>query len=211
MVQLELLADDVSEFDPALVNKQRDLLSHRHGLVSALYADLQDLASKVQSAQVNEMQHEAEIASFFTSAKPVAASTLKPPPMKQATNATQSRDFSLSSSSKPSDEHLDAEADHLLSTFTSGYDQINETKAKMEEVSGLVGLFATKLAEQQDQVEQIHDLAEESTSYVESAEKHLTRAVENSNAYRFYVVCWFVGSALILLIFDFIDAHFSLI
>jgi len=90
-------------------------------------------------------------------------------------------------------------------------DQIRTTQAKMEEVSSLVGLFATKVAEQQEMADNIHDLAVEATDYVENAEKHLQRAVENSNSYRFYVVCWFLGSSLFLILFDQFDQRFSLI
>merc|ERR1712216_142717 len=106
---------------------------------------------------------------------------------------------------------LAAEEQALLQMFDTDLDQIHTTQTKMEEVSSLVGLFATKVTEQQEQVDNIHDLAVDATNYVENAEKHLQKAVENSNSYRFWVVCWFVGSALFLLAYDQFDQRFSLI
>lgn len=59
--------------------------------------------------------------------------------------------------------------------------------------------------------DECYQLTEQSTSYVEGAQKHLERAIENRNSYRFYVVCWFLGSAIFLLVFDYIDSRWSLI
>merc|ERR1712232_1516472 len=106
-------------------------------------------------------------------------------------------------------ERLDQEQENLLVTFHSDLDRIAETQAKLEEVSSLVGLFGNKAMEQFEMAEEIRESAEQSTAVMEDATRHLTKAVENSNSYRFYVVCWFLGSAMSLLIFDFIDARYS--
>lgn len=41
----------------------------------------------------------------------------------------------------------------LLATFSTDLDKIQETRAKIEEVATMVGLFATKVAEQTEQTE----------------------------------------------------------
>merc|ERR1712139_413546 len=118
-------------------------------------------------------------------------------------------------SSKEYNPNLGAELDNeekaLLCMFESDLDRIKETQSKVEEVSSIMNIFANKVEEQAELADQILSLAEESTAYVEEAEKQLQKAVENSNSYRFYVVCWFLGSGTFLLIFDYIDANWFLI
>ncbi|CAE8743203.1 unnamed protein product, partial [Polarella glacialis] len=217
MLVLERTAEDLSDLGELVPVQMRDQVAHRRGLISGLYEELQKLASRVQSEQVQDLQREAQVASFFTSAPSSSsrAPKLKPPPPPSAEDLAgwSSGGGGSGGASKfgLDAEMLRAEEQRLLSTFTTDLDKIQETQSKIEEVSAMVGLFATKVAEQTEQADQILDLAEESTAYIETAEKHLQKAVQNSNAYRFYVVCWFVGSASFLLVFDFIDARYSLI
>ncbi|CAL1140822.1 unnamed protein product [Cladocopium goreaui] len=197
VAQLEASVEDLSDLGDLgeVVTESRDQVAHRRGVITSLYEELRSLAEKVQKEQVSQLQREAEVASFFTA--PIAA---KPPvptfddvPLPVETNKSALR----------------AEEQRLLTTFTTDLDKIQETRAKIEEVSSMVGLFATKVAEQTEQSDECYDLTQQSTSYVEGAQKHLERAIENSNSYRFYVVCWFLGSAMFLLVFDYIDARWS--
>merc|ERR1712039_484012 len=98
---------------------------------------------------------------------------------------------------------------NLLLTFESDVDKLQAVQAKIEEVASLVGLFSTKVTEQEEMVEHINTETEAATAHVEEAERQLKRAVSNSNSYRFYVVCWFLGSAMALLVFDYVDARWS--
>jgi len=208
---LEQKVEDLSDLARA-PRQTRDQVASRRGVISALYEDLHTLAAKVQGEQVSELQREAEVASYFT-ATPASGSRpakLKPPPgpgmddlMGWSEGSSQAARTALN------EESLRAEEQSLLATFTTDLDKIQETRAKIEEVSAMVGLFATKVTEQTEQIDENLDLIEQSTDLVENAEKHLNKAIENSTSYRFYVVVWFIGSALFLLIFDFIDARWS--
>lgn len=207
MAELEALIGDTSDLGAEVPPppRDRDLLAHRRGTVSGLYGELRELASRVQASQVDELQRQAEVAGFFSAQAPSAARR-RPPP---APAFLPPEAASLPAVGAASAVALRQEEMALLTTFESDLDKMQETQAKIEEIANLVGIFATKIEEQQEQVEHIHHEAEEATQYIEDAEKHLHRAVQNSTSYRFYVVCWFLGSASALLVFDFIDARYS--
>eukprot|EP00435_Cladocopium_sp_Y103_P029787 s1580_g7.t1 len=204
VAQLEASVEDLGDLGEA-VSESRDQVAHRRGVITSLYEEffaaswLRSLAEKVQKEQVSQLQREAEVASFFTA--PIAAKPSKPPPVPTFDDVPLPVETNKSA--------LRAEEQRLLTTFTTDLDKIQETRAKIEEVSSMVGLFATKVADQTEQSDECYDLTQQSTSYVEGAQKHLERAIQNSNSYRFYVVCWFLGSAMFLLVFDYIDARWS--
>lgn len=205
MKELEGLVEDSSDLALPAPWRPRDHVAHRRALVAALYEELRELAARLQAATAREQQREAEAAGFFTAA-PQPTRAPRPPaaPCVGSDGGPGAWPQEVVSS-----ERLRMEEQALLAEFETDLDKITETQAKIGEVAALVGLFSTKVMEQQEQADNIFELAEESTELVEKAGKHLDRAVENSNAYRFYVVCWFVGSALALLAFDFIDERFS--
>lgn len=217
MSRLERIAEDCSDLGllAPVPPRNRDILASRKGVVSCLYEELKSLASKVQNSQVAEMQREADASNFFsspagtssTAAAAAAAKRLKPPPLSEAARPL----LPEARSEGEAAERLREEEQRLLTAFESDLDRIQETQTKVEELAAIIGLFATKVVEQQEVIDNNLELAEESTAYVEKAEEHLRRAVTNSNSYRFYVVCWFVGSALALLLFDFADARWSYI
>ncbi|CAE7618070.1 SPR [Symbiodinium sp. CCMP2592] len=213
--ELEGLVEDLADLGPRAPAEPRDQVAVRRAIVGALYEELRSLASEVRGAQVLELQRESEVASYFTA----TPSTARRAPKVKMPSVVEKDDFAdllgqvgdgPSEPGRPAaSAALQAEEQRLLATFTTDLDKIQETRTKIEEVSTMVGLFATKVAEQTEQTDEIYDLTEESTAYVESAQQHLERAIQNSNSYRFYVVCWFIGSALFLLVFDYIDARWS--
>ncbi|CAK9027376.1 unnamed protein product [Durusdinium trenchii] len=188
-----------------VADASRDDLGHRRGVVAALYEELRTLAERVQREQVSQLEREAEVASFFTAPMAPSKAPMTVPPVVPAMEDLGLPNLEANKSS------LRAEEQRLLATFSTDLDKIQETRAKIEEVATMVGLFATKVAEQTEQTDECYQLTEQSTSYVEGAQKHLERAIENRNSYRFYVVCWFLGSAIFLLVFDYIDSRWSLI
>ncbi|CAK8988124.1 Syntaxin-18 [Durusdinium trenchii] len=195
---LEGFNASVAQLEASLevADASRDDLGHRRGVVAALYEELRTLAERVQREQVSQLEREAEVASFFTAPMAPSKAPMTVPPVVPAME-----DLGLPN----------LEEQRLLATFSTDLDKIQETRAKIEEVATMVGLFATKVAEQTEQTDECYQLTEQSTSYVEGAQKHLERAIENRNSYRFYVVCWFLGSAIFLLVFDYIDSRWSLI
>jgi len=97
----------------------------------------------------------------------------------------------------------------LLSVFQTEFDQSQETQTKVQEVSALLIKFGQQVDAQQEVIETIHADVDDSINYMDRAADELKKAKENQNAYRFYVMLWFIGSALFLLVFDFIDARYS--
>merc|ERR1719387_217703 len=95
----------------------------------------------------------------------------------------------------PGDDAVDAEVLNLVTMFSNDMDQIQEMQKKTQDVTALVTQFAMEVAKQQESIDDITNLAEESIEDVKKAEKHLQQAVKNSNSYRFWIVCWFTGSA----------------
>lgn len=220
MTEVERLVEDYTAIDGAPIpqlkghHKQDKSLSsmqaHRQSVVASLYEDLRELASQVQSEQVNELQREQEVSSFFASTPSRGLKPSAPPPAKRSQARGSGEPlWSQDSPDLPNDEQLRAESQALLTNYKSDLDQIQGTQAKLEELSSLVGLFANKVAEQAPEIEMIYEDAQKATESVEKGEEYLKKAVTNSNGYRFYVCCWFVGSALVLLFIDFIDARYS--
>lgn len=213
MKDLEGLVEDNSDLAVPTPWRPRDHVAHRRSLLAALYEDLKEIASRVQATSMSEQRRAAEVAGYFTAVpRSSSAALLKPPPPPPPTAIEGS--FRGGTEDEPGSgtavtEHLHEEEQALLAAYETDLDKIVETQAKIGEVANLVSLVSTKVVEQQEQIDAIHELAEESTALVESAGKHLDRAVQNNNSYRFYVVCWFVGSAMALLAFDFIDERYS--
>mmetsp|Transcript_25662 Transcript_25662/g.82898 ORF Transcript_25662/g.82898 Transcript_25662/m.82898 type:complete len:295 (-) Transcript_25662:34-918(-) len=217
--ELEPLALDLSDLaDRAPPHRRRqDLINFRRAVVRDLYEELRDLASQVQTEQMQEMRHENEVASFFTAApssssRAALAPGRKPPPLLAGSSAQGvEADLVVDAlvDESVSAESLKAEEQQLLAAFETNLDQINQVKQKLGEVAAMVSVFATKAEEQQEIAENILEDAQTSTTNVEEAGKHLQRANDNKSSYNFYIVCWFTGSAIFLLIFDFIDARYS--
>jgi len=220
MSELESLAEDFTDIAASGGSRSsRDYINHRKGVVSALYEELKDLATVVQKTQVQELQMENEVATYFTAASRPAGSRGRRAPVAVPLAVPEETLWPTtgSSSSGPKlgadldEERMRAEAQSLLTSFETDLDHIQDTQKKVSELSNMMNIIATKVTEQSEQVEQIHDLAEESTAYVEKAGDHLQQALKSQDSYKFYVMCWFIGSGIFLLVFDFIDSRFSLI
>lgn len=220
MAEVEGFSDDFTTAEgselPVLKGRKKQdksldtMRAHRQAVVASLYEKLRELAAKVQSEQVNELQREQEVNSFFSSAPVRGLQPSKPPASKRSQPRGSGQEpWAQDGPGLPSDDQLRAESQALLTNYKSDLDQIQGTQAKLEELSSLVGLFANKVAEQAPEIEMIYEDAQKATDHVERGEEYLKKAVTNQNGYRFYVCCWFVGSALTLLLIDFIDARYS--
>lgn len=205
MSKLEATSDNIEDLGPRtpLPQQSHDLLALRRGVVRDLYEELRDLASHVQTTQMQEMRRENQVASFFTAAAAGAPLPLhrKPPPAP-AELSTGPADAAL-------DEDVKAEARELEAAFETNLDQINSVKHKLGEVATMVSVFAMKAEEQQEVAAQVLEDAQAATTNVEEAGKQLKKANDNKSSYNFYIICWFLGASMFLLVFDFIDARYS--
>ncbi|CAK0843764.1 unnamed protein product [Prorocentrum cordatum] len=78
--ELERLAGDL-DGSPHPRRLLGQLEEHRRLVIGSLLEELRDLAGRAQRAQVAKLQHEAEVAGFFTVAAPRGAAVPAPPPM----------------------------------------------------------------------------------------------------------------------------------
>lgn len=164
VAQLEASVEDLSDLGhlSEVVTESRDQVAHRRGVITSLYEELRSLAEKVQKEQVSQLQREAEVASFFTA--PIAAKPSKPPPVPTFDDVPLPVETNKSA--------LRAEEQRLLTTFTTDLDKIQETRAKIEEVSSMVGLFATKVAEQTEQSDECYDLTQQRAPLPFAVQRH---------------------------------------
>mmetsp|Transcript_65148 Transcript_65148/g.103180 ORF Transcript_65148/g.103180 Transcript_65148/m.103180 type:complete len:270 (+) Transcript_65148:102-911(+) len=204
--ELEPLIPDKAELSPEQRRKMDDLLDHRKAVVSGLFEEIQNLVSSVQSSQVNELQHEAEVAGYFTAMGSRSSKAQAAPKFDDELLGGVNEIVGV-----PNDEALDAEAQSLLAMFSNDMDQMQETQRKTQEVTALVTQFAMELTRQKEVIDNVATMGEESIEHVQQAKKHLDQAAKNKDSYRFYVMLWFIGSAIFLLIFDFLDARYSFI
>jgi hypothetical protein len=197
--ELEHLIEDTTGLSAIERRQSGQLVQHRKELLAGLFEDMQNFAKSVQSAQASELLHEREVASYFcASASSTMAAPIPDEPDPWKTGSGEQEGLP---------EDSDDEAQTLVAMFANDMDQIQETQRKTQEVSALVTQFSMEVSRQQESIDNITNLAEESIDDVKKAEKHLEKAIKNSNSYRFWIVCWFTGSAIFLLIFDYLDSR----
>jgi len=95
----------------------------------------------------------------------------------------------------------------LLTRYNNEEDVIRQAQIKLTEVSRLMGLFTSRVEEQTEICDQIESHANQSLAHVSRAQKELTKAVKNASSYNFHVMCFFLGSALLILCLDFVTSR----
>jgi len=217
--ELEEHLSDFEDLGWRAPKQSRDLVAHRKAVIVSLYDDLQQVVEKVELAQVQRLQHEAEVAKYFSEESEMTsvdwsqmAQPSPPPAFGVVGGSVGSSSPALPGLTLPDDDgKLDAEARSILLTYMSDTEDIQATMRKAEEVTSMMNLFSQKVEQQHEQLESILKDAMESTRYVEEAEQHLKKAVDNKSSFRYLVVCWFVGSALFLLVLDFVRSFFRIV
>lgn len=217
--ELEEHLSDFEDLGWRAPNQSRDLVAHRKAVIVSLYDDLQQVVEKVEVAQVQRLQHEAEVANYFSEESEMIsvdwsqmAQPSPPPAFGIGGGSVGSSSPALPVLTLPDDDgKLEAEARSILLTYMSDTEDIQTALRKAEEVTSIMNLFSQKVEQQHEQLESIFQDAKESTRHVEEAEQHLKKAVDNKSSFRYFVVCWFVGSAIFLLVLDFVRSFFRIV
>jgi len=67
-------------------------------------------------------------------------------------------------------------------------DQIQRSEQRMAEIASLMSLFSTKVSEQEEQIQSIHDNAVRSVAHVQSGNQELRHATERRVTFRIVVL-----------------------
>merc|ERR1712118_180080 len=97
----------------------------------------------VQSMAVAELQHQNDVANYFTSPLQVNTPVVEMPEINQDSGGAM--DFSSKEYNPDLGAELDSEEKALLCMFESDMDRIKETQTKVEEVSSIMNIFANKV------------------------------------------------------------------
>eukprot|EP01018_Ginkgo_biloba_P009324 Gb_05891 [translate_table: standard] len=97
---------------------------------------------------------------------------------------------------------LDAETQALQVELTNLLDTVQETEAKMVEMSALNHLFSTHVLQQAQQIECLYEQAIEATQNVQKGNKELAKAIERNSSSRTFLLLFLVVLPLSLLFLD---------
>nr|CEL75673.1 TPA: hypothetical protein BN1205_109035 [Toxoplasma gondii VEG] len=101
---------------------------------------------------------------------------------------------------------LAREERELVEALSTDADVIQEVHAKLTEIVHCMDVFSAKVLEQSEACEHIRELADAAVENIDGAEKHLTKAVERTSAYRYYVLLFFLVAGWLVLLFDFLKS-----
>ncbi|KAG5185875.1 hypothetical protein JKP88DRAFT_149626, partial [Tribonema minus] len=87
----------------------------------------------------------------------------------------------------------------LLEQLKSELDGARQVEVKMAEISGLMSLFATRVAEQQEEMEAIYGAAMDAHDSLRRGGAHLGKAQQRGLAARKYYVAFMTVMTLLLL------------
>jgi len=114
------------------------------------------------------------------------------------------------------DHHYDdAELDHMeelqresaqltISIKNAKLDDVQKVESEMAQIMGLLSQFTSLIAEQQEEIADIHDKTIRSKSNVKSGNEHLIQATERRKANKHYFAKFIIVMALILLFLNWV-------
>ena len=161
-----------------VLNSTEQYSTHLSNLVAILYERLRTSVAKIQKTEALRLKAELAQRKHFN----------PQPPQDHPEPSTSTK--------------YDAECEVLLAAYSSDLDQVRSLQRRLAETSGVLDVLTSKVAEQHELSQNILATAEASTAAVDAATEQLKKAKNNQGSFRFYVTCWFIGSALSLLILD---------
>jgi t-SNARE complex subunit (syntaxin) len=176
--KLQLEIANLANFTSTSRNEQH--ASHLKTLVAILYERLHASLARIQKSENSRLQAELAQRKHFN----------------QAPTSYESQ------KEEPSSAQYDPECELLLAAYSSDLDQVRALQRRLAETSGVLDILTAKVAEQHELSQSILATAEDSTAAVEAAAAQLKKASNNQSGFRFYVTCWFISSACLLLILD---------
>eukprot|EP00752_Nemacystus_decipiens_P018776 g16834.t1 len=98
---------------------------------------------------------------------------------------------------------LEGENRDLVARMKNELDDARLVETKMSEISGLMGLFASKVVEQQEGMEHVFDAAVSANDKVVRGGQHLEKAVQRGGAFRLFYAWFMIGASFCLLFLHF--------
>ncbi|PFH36863.1 hypothetical protein BESB_050550 [Besnoitia besnoiti] len=103
-------------------------------------------------------------------------------------------------------QSLAREEQQLVETLSTDADLVQEVQGKLKEIVHCMDVFSAKVLEQSEACEHIRELAEAAVENVAGAGQHLTKALERTSAYRYYVLMFFLVAGCLVLLLDFLKS-----
>ncbi|CBZ50790.1 conserved hypothetical protein [Neospora caninum Liverpool] len=103
-------------------------------------------------------------------------------------------------------QRLAREEHQLVETLSTDADLIQDVQAKLTEIVHCMDVFSAKVLEQSEACTHIRELADAAVENVDGAERHLTKAMERTSAYRYYVLLFFLVAGWLVLLLDFVKS-----
>ncbi|KAF8821235.1 hypothetical protein IE077_002277 [Cardiosporidium cionae] len=207
---LESLIQSPSSFDIS-EGPSESLVGHRHGVVSSLYGVLQRftvLQKERETAELQRLHMRKHCFSSSTPLPPLYPSRISNglPPEEELSEANEATSLPTlrNKTSKPTT--LEAESALLLPLYEKDSDRLWETQKKIHEIASLMDTFSLKVSEQSEMCEQISVIAETSVGDISQAKQQLSKALEKTSNYHFYLILFFSVASCILLFLDLIKS-----
>ncbi|CAD7928560.1 unnamed protein product [Amoebophrya sp. A120] len=99
-------------------------------------------------------------------------------------------------------QNLDQEAQSFLQLVERERERTTDVSRKLQAIQSTVTLMMQHVDQQDVQLDQIMDHGVQATANVEAASAEFLKAKDRSSAYQFYLMCWFVLAAFVLLALD---------
>ncbi|CAM9212754.1 unnamed protein product [Scytosiphon promiscuus] len=100
---------------------------------------------------------------------------------------------------------LEGESRDLVARLKNELDDARLVETKMSEISGLMGLFANKVVEQQGGMEHVFDTAVSVNDKLVRGGQHLEKAVKRGGAFRLFYAWFMIGASFCLLFLHFFN------
>jgi t-SNARE complex subunit (syntaxin) len=203
--QIQNLRATIGQLDK---NSSHSEQEHQHQIVARLVESMAQVGSVYQEMEATRLrlikqsdtrgfereQLPTELPPSFGLLNPASDgpdSTMSPLPDVTDISADMAQEFAM--------ENAD-----LLDELNDNVDAVRAAESRMAEISKLLGLFSTKVAEQELEIERIHEAVIESQGNVEKGNEYLENAASRGVDFRIIMLAIIVGATLSLLFLHYI-------
>jgi len=208
-----------------------DTLAHQHSVVISLYQSLQELTESIQklriqrTKQIQQKQQRTKPPAFtphISQHHVQQVNQLISTPSSSSSSSFSSSSSSLSSSSVASSslstsesaststpafsqqemQMLEEENKDLLDLLEDDLDQMQRAEQRLGEISQLMSLFSTKVVEQEEQINLIHEHAINSVMHLKKGNESLRSASRRGVSFRLIVMFVLLVASFSLLFLD---------
>ncbi|CAD7925443.1 unnamed protein product [Amoebophrya sp. A25] len=97
---------------------------------------------------------------------------------------------------------LASEAQTFLQMVEQERERTTDVSRRLASIQNTMSLMMQHVEQQDLQMDAIIDTGQQATAHIEQASKEFEKAKERSSGYQFYLMCWFLSAAFILLAMD---------